>query len=1254
MKMIGLPHAGGFAMRYSKMVSEIADKMENVIEFVPYEYPGRGEKYKKPFCKNFDELVKDISNNIIKMLGENEPYCLFGHCMGGYAAFSVSYYMQENYNRPPVLLVVSGAATPLACVTQQLDMKQEDTIKYLRQIGGTEEAVLKNKIFEQELLPILKKDLDIIDTYKFKYEGKKLDSYVAVSYGSEDFVAEIGRIEDWRYIAQDKIDIECLPGNHFYYENDMDTYINFLKREFVEAFKRYETKEGGYPLTDIQKSYLLGRNNFFTAGGISTHAYYEFENEIDVNQYEKAFNQTIARHDMLHTIIYPDGYQYTLQKFPNYKIKQYDLTNCSELEKENFLTNHRKEISSQKFETGKWPMFCVEAAKFTENKIRLFYCFDLMVADGSSLRILLRECMKYYEDNTANLPELKMSFREYVLKMYEKKFSKKYMDDKKYWISKLDKIPTSPELSYRETKREEEIHFKRIKFQLDREKWSKIQDKCSKKGILPVVFFLTAYSSVLTQYSRESSFSLNVTLTNRTNFLGKPMHTIGDFTSLLLLTIPGGKAETEFWEQAEKIQGNFKNGYMHHLYDGVLVEQQLVKLDENQKSFPVVFTSLLGTVKEIDSTRIGKLTYSMSQTSQVYLDFQLMETEDGILMTWDYCSEKFKPGQIQDMFDTFENVLTKLALEDKDKIRYMAPVGDKIKKDVESYNNTAKDYERKTLTQLFEDSVKRGAYRTAVTDEGGSYTYEVLNTLSNKIAQYLLGAGIAKGDLVGIETYRQKETIAEILGIMKIGAVYVPVDPSYPEDRKSYIFQKSGVKAVLKPVHIAISSSENGIFECEKIDINSLAYVIFTSGSTGKPKGVMITHKEAVNTILCINEKFHVDQKDRVLGISSMSFDLSVYDIFGSLSVGAELVMVPDIHDVRHLIKLIDTKKISLINCVPPVMQLILGEAKTAELSSVRNILLSGEWISVALAKNIIQNLKKADLYSLGGATEGSVWSIYYPVKEIEEGQKSIPYGYPLNNQSCYVLDTFGQICPYDTVGEIVLGGEGVAEGYINAKELTEEHFIEHKEFGRVYRTGDMGVFRREGYIEILGRIDGQMKLNGFRIERGEIESLLLQQPLVKEARIEIVDIDNKKFLTAYLISDVKLSEEIIAEIKKNIADKLPMYMIPSVYMQIEGMPLTANKKINSKRLKEMKLNREKLSSNFKKPESDKEKILYNIFKDIMETDAFGTDDKFVQIGMDSVTILQILTRINSSFDNKISFDTLIKNDSIEKLASVL
>ncbi|MCY8268900.1 AMP-binding protein, partial [Bacillus haynesii] len=413
-------------------------------------------------------------------------------------------------------------------------------------------------------------------------------------------------------------------------------------------------------------------------------------------------------------------------------------------------------------------------------------------------------------------------------------------------------------------------------------------------------------------------------------------------------------------------------------------------------------------------------------------------------ITWDYVEQIFEHDVIESMFDQYIAVIQQVVSgEDVSTIQ----MNEKSRQMISAYNDTDQSFDTEPLHELFTGQVKHGPDRIALKHHDEVMTYQELDEKSNQVARFLIGKGVERGDYIGVIGKRSLGTIVNLLAVLKTGAAYIPLDPDYPEERKAYIQSKSNCKFfisydVYDKAHIERFSKAP---VDRKVDLDDMAYVIFTSGSTGKPKGVQITHGAAANTILDINKKFNVTEQDNIMGISSLCFDLSVYDVFGALSSGASLVIIDDQRDVFSLKETVEKERITIWNSVPAIMGMTADVYLDNELNHhLRLILLSGDWIPLHLPATIKKTFKNAEVISLGGATEGSIWSIYYPIQKVEEDWKSIPYGKPLANQKIYVLNQNKQLCPVGVEGELYIGGAGVASGYIHDQEKTDHSFIQH------------------------------------------------------------------------------------------------------------------------------------------------------------------------------------------------------------------
>lgn len=488
---------------------------------------------------------------------------------------------------------------------------------------------------------------------------------------------------------------------------------------------------------------------------------------------------------------------------------------------------------------------------------------------------------------------------------------------------------------------------------------------------------------------------------------------------------------------------------------------------------------------------------------------------------------------------------------------------------ISEYNKTFRDIPSVTVWNMIRHSFEKYGSSTAVSDGDRSITYSELDRISQDFSQKLKEAGAQRGNIVAVKSVKNIDTIAAVTGIFRAGCVYLPVHADYPEEKKKHILRNCNCRFAADGLNISRIEG----YDPEKSDFykydneeDSLAYIIYTSGSTGMPKGVAISNRSVCNTVIDINQRFGISHEERLMGLSALTFDLSVYDILGAFQSGSELALIRDQRDIGDILRTLGNRKITVWNSVPAIMEMTLtANDDKAEFESVRNILLSGDYIPVTLHEKIKKIFPNASVYSLGGATEGSIWSIYYPLEDIPEGSVRVPYGYPLANQTMTVRDENMNICPSGTEGEICIGGKGVALGYVGDPEKTEKSFV-YTEEGRIYRTGDFGVMNPAGYMEFLGRKDRQIKINGYRIEMGETESALMKNENIRSAAVFVYcdSSTGNRVLAACCITDGSVNEEDIRnDLKKHLLD----YMIPRLIIIADKIPLTSNGKTDVEEL---------------------------------------------------------------------------------------
>ncbi|MBU2699290.1 amino acid adenylation domain-containing protein [Sporomusaceae bacterium BoRhaA] len=1022
-----------------------------------------------------------------------------------------------------------------------------------------------------------------------------------------------------------------------------------------------------FPLTEIQAAYLLGRGDYFELGGVASHWYIEIETSLDLERFNRSLQKVVKRHPMLRAIVLPNGKQKILEKVPDYKIRIEDLNSVDADAQQLRILKERERMSHYVFKTDQWPLFEFKAFKLSNEISYLFIGFDLIIADAASMKIINKELMDFYMNPERELPEIEFSFRDYILAYEEFKHSTVYAEDKKYWLSKLNDFPSAPNLPLKCDPQEiTKPHFKRHQYLFSEKEWDSIKLCAQELNITPAALLCTAYAEVMAFWSNQPRLVINSTIFHRNPFHKDINNIVGEFTPTMLLDI--NFEEKSFREKAKDVHNTLMEALEHRHYDGISLIREIAKqnnLGNTKTIMPVVFTSMLFDIKDLE--RIGEIKMAISQTPQVFIDNQIAENNGNLLVTWDYVEELFDKDDINAMFKQYIDRISSLIVQRKEQVLKVKEQDQLL---INQYNQTTEQIFPTTLHQLFIEQAQRTPDKPAVMLGEESITYQELHERSNQVARYLKEKGVSRNDYIGVMVYRRIETIFNILGILKAGAAYVPIEPEYPAERQQYILKNSSCRMLLIPEDY--DDKNMGQYSVEPIGVASdpedIAYAIYTSGSTGRPKGVVITHKAATNTIIDINQKFSVNDDDRIIGLSSMCFDLSVYDIFGALSAGALLVMVPDQKDVMNLIAVMKKQKITIWNSVPAIMDMLVENLddnsekdeqtfywspfqdkviKYKKNENLRLVLLSGDWIPLKLPEKTRDYFINAEVISLGGATEASIWSIYYPILEVHGNWKSIPYGIPLANQQFYVLNYEMNFCPIGVPGELYIGGAGVAKGYLNDEEKTKIAFINHPQLGYLYKTGDYGVMHKAGYIEFLGRKDQQVKIRGYRIELGEIENRLLEHELVNNVVVvSFIDENKQKYLCAYIVADQKLS---IAGLREYIAKVLPNYMIPSCFVQLKEIPLTANGKIDKKSLPQPEGNIG-VGAAYVAPQDETEEKMAELWKEILGVEKVGIEDDFFELGGHSLKAITLVAKINQKFGIEVPLQEIFKSSTIKKL----
>ena len=984
-----------------------------------------------------------------------------------------------------------------------------------------------------------------------------------------------------------------------------------------------------------------------------------FEGDIDQEKLENSLNLLVKRHESLRTYFEMIDENVVQKILDNVKFKLEVLENI-EYEK---LDELFKEFVRE-FDLSKPPLFRAKFVKFSNNKQCLFIDMHHIISDGKSLNILANELCKIYSGE--NLQDLKITYKDYAT--YEKKQVESGNLDEalNFWKEKFKgEIPVLNLPTNFARPAVQSYDGKKIYSVIDENLTKQIQENSNNMEITPFMFLIACYYILLSKYTNQDEFVVGTPISGRTN--KQTYNLIGMFVNTLPLKNQVD-SNLQFMEFASKIKENVLDAYKYQEYpfDELANALKLKRDTSRNLLFDTMFTYQNEGYKSINLNKI-KANYYMPDTKTAKFDLSIEAVpEDGkIKLSFEYATSLFNEDFILNLSKHYLNIINSVLKNNKIKISEIDMLS-KEEQDLilNKFNLSNYDYpQNKTIVELFEEQVKIAPQKTAIVVGNKSLTYNELNERSNSLAYFLkIKMKIKNNDLVGIMVNRSLEMIISILGVLKAGGAYIPIDPSYPKERIKYMLENSDAKALLtkkdiknqedfkNKVYVDIDNLE--IYNLSKENLNhtnsldDLGYVIFTSGSTGKPKGVMIKQKNIVNFIFGMMKEFKFSASYTMASITTVSFDIFVLESLLPLVNGMKVVVATEEEQTNAELfnKLCVENNVDIIQTTPSRMQTFIeGTESLNFIKNAKYILIGGEQFAASLLKNL-KNLTKGKIYNMYGPTETTVWS---SVKDLTNTDL-ITIGRPIANTKIYILDKALKPVPIGAQGEIYIAGCGVAKGYLNNKELTSKSFLPNPfaENEVMYKTGDIGKYLETGEIICLGRKDNQTKIRGLRIDLEEIEKLIEENEFIKKAIVIKQTIENKDFLTAYYTSTKKID---LNKLKKEISKYLPKYMVPTYYVELENFPYTPNGKVDKKSLPIPSIILSEEKENYTTPKTDLQKKLNKIWEKLLQKTHIGINDNFFEIGGDSLLAMNLNVEIRR-FTNKISYQDIFRFPTISEL----
>ncbi|MEY4766469.1 MAG: hypothetical protein RI907_3142 [Pseudomonadota bacterium] len=950
-----------------------------------------------------------------------------------------------------------------------------------------------------------------------------------------------------------------------------------------------------FPLTPLQQAYLLGR------GEVSAHVFAHHDiSALDLPTLQAAWAALVDRHPMLRMRVadWPLQRIASAEEAPALQAwHTHDWRGLSPDAAQASLAALSAQVSHQVL-PAEGPLYSLHVAHLPADdgapRTALLMGIDMLLADATSLLTLMADWGQLYGGQA--LPPLTVQFADVATaQAATPEDDARTVVARTAWHARLPELPGAPELPLLAPATGGH-RFQRRSLRLGAEPWAALRQQARRLGVTPAMLMLRAYAEVLGLFAREPRFTLMLTLFNRPALHPQIDRVVGDFTAVMPL---GFKlSDGDFAEAVQATQADFLRHLDWQAFDGLAVQREHRRL-HGSTALPLsafVFTCLLRD--EPGAHWLGEPQAVLSQTPQVWLDHQVLERDGELHIAWDAREACFPEGLLDQMFAAWHRLLRTLA--DQARAGHpLAPHGPRFdgRSALLSAGRTPSlqaepedtPPPRGALHAPFLDQARRQPQAPALRTDELTLSYADLATRSADVARALCQHGAQPNTLVAIAMDKGWEQVVAALGVSRSGAAYLPIDTELPPARMAQLLQRGGVGCVLvqagHPVRHQLPAgltvlevgetplATGSPAQLPEVPPDNLAYVIFTSGSTGEPKGVAMAHAATLNTVLDVNARCEVHGEDTVLALSALNFDLSVWDIFGTLGAGACIAMpAPDMRrDTDRLMAFVRRHDITIVNAVPALVQLMAEHAEGRGQpwpASVRWAMMSGDWIPVGLPDRLRALRPGIGLLAMGGATEAAIWSNSFPIGEVGADWPSIPYGRALRHQQMVVLDHAGHPRPTWVPGEIHIGGVGLAQGYWRDEATTAQRFVTHAHTGqRLYRTGDLGRHLPSGDIEFLGRIDHQLKVAGHRIEPGEIEHQARQVPGVRDALVTVWREGANARLVGFAVAepDAEPSTEapLRAALQAHLRQQLPAYMQPSVWQVLSHWPLSPNGKVD-------------------------------------------------------------------------------------------
>lgn len=993
----------------------------------------------------------------------------------------------------------------------------------------------------------------------------------------------------------------------------------------------------------------------------------EFTGPLDAVAMDQSIQKLVERHEALRATFSTNGIYMSIFKQLTIDVTHLDVSDQNTASHNTILQEYLHDDAHYLFDLINGPLIKVGLIKFSETNHRLVLTVHHIICDGWSLGIILQDLgalySAYAESKIPNLPE-PIPFSAYAEEEQLFVQSEKNKEGEKFWNDIYEKsVPIlnlpidNPRPALRTYKSQ------RLDFALNPNLLSKLKQTGLRAGTSLVTTLLVSFETFLYQITGQDD--IVVGLPSAGQATTGMNHLVGHCVNLLPLRskpLPN-KSFNDYLKQRKS---ELFDCYDHsQLSFGQLLQTLNIARDPSRIPLvPITFNIDMGMA---DGVHFANLTYKVTSNPRAFETFEIFlnasGTEKSLVFEWSFNETLFKPESIKEMMASFEKIIEKV-VEDGTKTIDQITFQDFIN-EYSEINATNSNYPDSPLHDIIDLQVQQTPENVAVKFLDNAISYKELQVQINQMSHYLKDKGVAPGDFIAVSMPRSSELVISLLAIMQCGAAYLPLDPEYPVSRLQFMMEDSEAKFLLtskdlskslpnlattlliEDVMVALNQFPATKLE-RKVDADDVVYLLYTSGSTGKPKGVPITHKNLVNFLFSMAKEPGIQPNDRLLSITTISFDIAGLELYLPLITGATLIVANSetTKDGRLLLEILKKEKISFLQATPTTWSMLLDSGWSEPLPI--KALCGGEAMAADLAKELIN--KCDTVWNVYGPTETTIWSA---VKQITIEDPLITIGKPIANTQLYIINEHGKLLSPGKTGEIVIGGDGLATGYWKRPELTDERFIinefSNSKISVVYRTGDLGKLLPNNEIVCLGRVDQQVKIRGHRIEPGEVEQTLMELEGIKYA----VVLADKNFLIAHIVPEgcLEIALQQIPLWREKLSSQLPSHLVPHDFNLLEKLPTTLNGKIDRNALLQYKTTTKVEHTNAR---TEEEKIVADIWKESLDMDNVDIFSNFFEMGGHSLVAVRVMNKIEQKTGKRLPLSTLFEHSTVEKFAKLI